>query len=106
MMPAIANLMPLYMLLKNLHLLNSIWTITLVLTSAAQVGTIFWLRGFVEEIPKDLFEAAEVDGASHWYQMTRIVFPLCGPILGTLAVTSFSAAWNEFLLPLILITDP
>jgi ABC-type glycerol-3-phosphate transport system permease component len=106
MMPTIASLLPLYMLLKDLHLLNSIWTISLVLTSSAQVGTIFWLRGFVEEIPRDLFEAAEVDGASHFYQLTNIVLPLCGPILGTLAATSFIGAWNEFMLPLLLITDP
>ena len=106
MMPAVASLLPLYALLKGMHLLNSIWTISLLITASAQVGTIFWLRGFVEEIPKDMFEAAEVDGASHFYQMTRITLPLCGPILATLAVTSFIGAWNEFMLPLILITDP
>lgn len=106
MMPVIANLLPLYALLKSLGMLNSIWTISLVITAGAQVGTIFWLRGFVEEIPKDLFEAAEVDGASHFYQMTQIVLPLCGPILATLAVTRFIGAWNEFMLPLVLITDP
>lgn len=106
MMPVIANLLPLYSLLKSLGLLNSIWTISLVITAGAQVGTVFWLRGFVEEIPKDLFEAADVDGASHFYQMTQIVLPLCGPILATLAVTRFIGAWNEFMLPLVLITDP
>ncbi len=106
MMPGIANLLPLYVLLKSMHLLNSIWTISLVITAGSQVGTIFWLRGFVEEIPKDLFEAADVDGAPHFYQMTQIVLPLCGPILATLAVTRFIGAWNEFMLPLILITDP
>lgn len=106
MMPTVANLLPLYMLLKNLHMLNSIWALSLVITAGAQVGTIFWLRGFVEDIPKDLFEAAAVDGASHFFQMTRIVLPLCGPILGTLAVTGFIHAWNEFMLPLILVTDP
>lgn len=106
MMPSIANLLPLYMLLKGMHLLNSIWTISLVICAGAQVGTIFWLRGFVEDIPRDLFEAAEVDGASHFFQMTQIVLPLCAPILGTLAVTGFVGAWNEFMLSLILITDP
>lgn len=106
MMPSVANLLPLYILLKDLGMLNSIWTISLIITAGGQVGTIFWLRGFVEDIPKDLFEAAEVDGASHYFQMTRIVLPLCGPILGTLAITGFIGAWNEFMLPLIIITDP
>jgi ABC-type glycerol-3-phosphate transport system permease component len=106
MMPTVANLLPLYALLKNLHMLNSIWTIVIVITSGAQVGTVFWLRGFIEDIPKSLFDAADVDGASHFYQMINIVLPLCGPILGTLAVTRFIGSWNEFMLPLILITDP
>ncbi|AWI08152.1 carbohydrate ABC transporter permease [Ereboglobus luteus] len=106
MMPTVANLLPLYMLLRDLHMLNSIWTVSVVITAGAQVGVVFWLRGFVEDIPKDLFEAAEMDGASHFYQMTRIVLPLCRPILGTLAVTGFIGAWNEFMLPLIIITDP
>jgi ABC-type glycerol-3-phosphate transport system permease component len=106
MMPMIANLLPLYALLKGMHLLNSIWTIAIVLTAGAQVGTIFWLRGFVEDIPKDLYEAAEMDGATDFYQLTRITLPLCGPVLATLAVTRFIGSWNEFMLPLILITDP
>jgi multiple sugar transport system permease protein len=106
MMPHVANLLPLFMLLKDLNMLDSIWTIVIVNTAGAQVATIFWLRGFVEDIPKDLFEAAEVDGASHWYQMSNIVLPLCGPILATLGITRFIATWNEFLLPLIVITDP
>lgn len=106
MMPTIANLLPLYALLKNLGMLNSIWTIAVVLTAGAQVGTIFWLRGFVEDIPKDLFEAAEMDGASYFYQLIHITLPLVAPALATLAVTRFIGAWNEFMLPLILITDP
>lgn len=106
MMPTIANLLPLYALLKTLHMLNSIWTIALIITSGAQVGTIFWLRGFIEDIPRDLFEAAEMDGASDFYQLTQITLPLVAPVLATLAVTRFIGAWNEFMLPLILITDP
>jgi ABC-type glycerol-3-phosphate transport system permease component len=106
MMPTIANLLPLYALLKSMGMLNSIWTIAILLTAGAQVGTIFWLRGFIEDIPKDLFEAAEIDGASDFYQMTQVTLPLVAPVLATLAVTRFIGAWNEFMLPLILITDP
>jgi ABC-type glycerol-3-phosphate transport system permease component len=106
MMPTIANLLPLYALLKSMRMLNSIWSIAVILTAGAQVGMIFWLRGFVEDIPKDLFEAAEMDGASDFYQLTKITFPLVAPALATLGVTRFIGAWNEFMLPLILITDP
>ncbi|MCY3021998.1 MAG: carbohydrate ABC transporter permease, partial [Planctomycetota bacterium] len=66
---------------------------------------IFVLRSFVEQIPNDLFEAAEIDGASHFQQFRNIVVPLSGPITGTIAVTSFLAAWNDFILPLIVIRD-
>jgi multiple sugar transport system permease protein len=106
MMPLVTNLLPLFSLLKSLNMLNSIWALSFVVTAGAQVGTVFWLRGFIEELPKDLFEAAEIDGASHFYQMTNIVLPLSTPILATLAITRFIHAWNEFLLPLLLITDP
>ena len=106
MMPTVTTLIPLYALLKNLNMLNSIWTVVIVISSLAQVACIFWLRGFIEDIPKDLFEAAEVDGASHFYQMVNIVLPLCAPILATLTVIQFIAAWNEFIFPLIIITDP
>lgn len=106
MMPGVAKLIPLYMLLKSLNMLNSIWALAFLLGATAQVSVIFWLRGFVEDIPKELFEAAEVDGASHFFQIRHVVAPLCAPVLGTLAITHFIGIWNEFMLPLILITDP
>jgi len=105
MLPAIANLVPLFTLLKDLSLLNTLTALILVGTSAGQVFAIFVLRNFVSDIPGDLFEAAEIDGASHFQQMRVIVIPLSGPILGTVGVMQFLTSWNEFLLPLIVVRD-
>ena len=63
------------------------------------------LRNFVADIPTDLFEAAEIDGASHFRQLMTIVVPLSGPILGTVGVMVSLSQWNEFMLPLIVMRD-
>jgi ABC-type glycerol-3-phosphate transport system permease component len=105
LLPSIANLVPLFTLLKELSLLNTLEALILVGVAGAQAFNIFVLRGFIEEIPRDLFEAAEMDGASHLQQLRQIVIPLSGSILGTLGVLTFLGKWNEFLLPLIILRD-
>jgi ABC-type glycerol-3-phosphate transport system permease component len=105
MMPSVANLVPLFRLLADLNLLNTLAALIIVGTSAGQIFAIFVLRNFVADIPQDLFEAAEVDGANHFQQMRTVVLPLCGPILGTVGVMHFISEWNEFVLPLIVIRD-
>lgn len=105
MMPMIANLVPLFRLLVQMGLNNTLTAIILVGTASGQVFAIFVLRNFLADIPRDLFESAEIDGASHFQQMRHIVLPLCGPILGTVGVMHFVTEWNEFVLPLILIRD-
>lgn len=105
MMPAIANLVPLFNLLKNLSLLNTLSALIIVGASGGQIFAIFTLRQFVSDIPQDLFEAAEIDGANHFQQMRTIVVPLSGPILGTVGVMHFLSQWNDFVLPLIVMRD-
>jgi ABC-type glycerol-3-phosphate transport system permease component len=105
MMPSVANLVPLFRLLADLNLLNTLAALIIVGTSAGQIFAIFVLRNFVADIPQDLFEAAEIDGANHFQQMRMVVLPLCGPILGTIGVMHFISEWNEFVLPLIVIRD-
>lgn len=105
LLPAVANIVPLFMLLRELSLLNTLWALIVVGVSVGQAFNIFVLRSFVEDLPKDLFEAAEMDGASHWEQIRHIVIPMSAPIIGTLAILSFLNKWNEFLLPLIVLRD-
>jgi ABC-type glycerol-3-phosphate transport system permease component len=105
LMPGVVNITPLFMLLKSLKLLNTLWALVLVGIAGGQVFNIFVLRNFIEDLPRDLFEAAEVDGASHLQQVVNIVIPMSGPIIGTLAILSFLSMWNDFLLPLIVLRD-
>jgi ABC-type glycerol-3-phosphate transport system permease component len=105
LVPDIANLVPLFSLLGHLGLLNSLWALVLVGVSGAQVFNIFVLRNFIEDLPRDLFEAAEIDGAGHLKRIRHVVLPLCAPIIGTLAVLVFLGRWNEFLLPLVVLRD-
>ena len=105
MMPTIANLVPTFRLLATMNLLNTLTALILVSASAGQIAAIFVLRNFVNDIPQDLFEAAEIDGASHFRQLITVVVPLSGPILGTVGVMQFVVIWNDFVMPLIVMRD-
>lgn len=105
LMPGIANLIPLFMLLKNLSLLNTFTALIIVHVSSAQVIQIYILRNFIEDIPQDLFDAAEVDGASLFQQVYNIVLPMSGSILSTLGILQFIGIWNDYILPLVVLRD-
>jgi ABC-type glycerol-3-phosphate transport system permease component len=105
MYPGIANMVPIFKLVCNLGLYNSHWSLILVGTASAQAFTIYVLKNFIEEIPKDLFDAAEVDGCSLLNQIRYIVVPMCMPIIGTLGVLKAIDEWNNFVTPLIFIRD-
>lgn len=105
LMPGVANLVPLFMLLKNLNLLNTFWALIVVYITGGQVVQIYILRNFIEDIPQDLFDAAEVDGASALSQVYNIVLPMSGSILSTLGILQFIGLWNDYILPLIVMRD-
>jgi ABC-type glycerol-3-phosphate transport system permease component len=105
MLPDIANLLPLFNLLVKLNLTNTLFALVIVGTSTGLVFSIIWLRNFIADLPLDLFEAAEIDGASHLRQMFTVVLPLSGPILGVIGVMHALSQWNDFLLPLIIMRD-
>lgn len=106
LMPGVANIVPLFAILKHLNLLNTLWALIILGTSFGLVFSIYVLRNFIEEIPRDLFEAAEIDGASHFQQIVNIVIPMSGSIIGTLGILLFLGTWNDFLMPLIVLRDP
>ncbi|MBB6671247.1 carbohydrate ABC transporter permease [Cohnella nanjingensis] len=105
MIPGALTLVPGYMLYKTFDLLNSYWALILPLVTGGPIFGIFLLRSFFESIPKDYFEAAQMDGAHDFKLYYRIALPLCIPIMGTLAIMQIVGAWNEYLWPMITIAD-
>ncbi len=101
----VATLVTLFTLIKSLRMLNSLWPLVIVGAAGGQAFCVFILKQFIEEIPKELFESAQIDGASHLQQVIYIVLPMCGAIIGTLAILQFIANWNNLMLPLIIIRD-
>ena len=101
--PGQVAMMPLFLMLKQMGLVNS-YGGALVPWLASVFG-IFMVRQYALSIPDDLLEAARIDGAGEWRIFSQIVLPLLKPIVITLAVLVFLGAWNDFMWPLIVLTD-
>ncbi|WP_431039271.1 carbohydrate ABC transporter permease [Streptomyces sp. P6-2-1] len=104
MVPGNLMLLPMYVLMNKLNLLDSY--AGLVLPFAAGAFGVFLMRQFMQSIPDELLEAARMDGASEWYIFWRIVMPLVKPALATLGILTFLGSWNNFVWPLIATNDP
>jgi ABC-type glycerol-3-phosphate transport system permease component len=104
--PGVANMVPTFKLISSLGLYNSHWALVLLFVTGAQAFTIYVMRNFIEDLPQDLFDAADVDGCPAWRQIWSIVVPLSSPIIGTLGVLRVIGEWNAFVDPLILLRDP
>ncbi|MCC5806412.1 MAG: carbohydrate ABC transporter permease [Opitutales bacterium] len=100
-----ATLVTLFALLENLNLINSLWALIIVGAAGGQVVGIFILKQFIEDIPKELFESAQIDGAGHLSQIRHIVLPMSGGILSTVAIMKFLGVWNNVILPLVIMRD-
>jgi ABC-type glycerol-3-phosphate transport system permease component len=100
-----ASLVTLFALLEELQLINSLWALIVVGAAGGQVIGIFILKQFIEDIPKELFESAQIDGAGHLQQIYNIVLPMSGSILATVAIMKFLGLWNNVILPLVIMRD-
>ncbi len=105
MFPGVVMAIPLYILLDNLGLLNSLTGLVLVYSTTAVPFCVWMLKGYFDTIPVDLEEAAVMDGASQWMIFTRIVLPLAKPAIAVTALFSFMTAWNEFILAATFLSD-
>jgi len=101
--PGQVAMLPLFLMLKPLGLINSYGGA--IVPMMASVFGIFLVRQFARGIPDDLLEAARIDGASEWRIFLTIIVPVLTPVLATLAIFSFLASWNDFMWPLIVLTD-
>jgi sorbitol/mannitol transport system permease protein len=95
-LPFGASLVPLYLLARNLGLLDNILALIIIYTTINLPLGVWLLRSFLLELPNELFEAARVDGAGFWHELTSIVLPLITPGVAATSLICLIFAWNEF----------
>ena len=105
MFPSTLLLLPLYVILDRLGLLNSIVGLVLVYSTTAIPFCVWTLKGYFDTLPRELEEAARIDGASPWMVFWKIILPLSTPGLAVTALFSFMTAWNEFIMASTFMTD-
>jgi multiple sugar transport system permease protein len=101
--PVQVSMLPLFLLMKTMHLVNTYWGV--IIPGMASIFGIFLIRQYALAIPEDLLDAARVDGASELRIYRSVVLPVIAPILATLAIWTFLATWNDFMWPLIILSD-
>lgn len=103
MIPAQSTLVPLFMIFNGMGLTNSYFSV--ILPSLFRVTGIFMLVQNMKTIPNDYIDAARIDGASYFKILFRIIVPLLGPAVATVGIITFMDSWNEYLWPLVMLTD-
>ena len=106
LVPAKLAIIPLFIQLKWMHLLDSHLGLILVYSSGALPAAIFILSGFFRSLPTDLDSAARVDGASEFQLLIKVLMPLVRPGLAIVAIYSAIPIWNDFFLPLVFLQSP
>ncbi len=101
--PSVINLIPLYKICAALNMINTKWA--LILPGASGAFNIFLIRQFMLGIPKELDEAARIDGASYFQIYYKIMLPLCAPVLTVVGMFAFTGSWNDFLWPTLVISN-
>lgn len=102
MFPPIVTAVPLFLMMRDLRLLNTIASLVIVYTALNLPFVVWMMRGFFRELPRELEEAAMVDGDSRLGALVRVILPLVTPGLAATAVFCLIVSWNEFLLALVL----
>jgi len=104
-LPFEAMIIPLYYDLRSIGLTNTYWSLILPQIGLNVCFGTFWMRAYFKSVPRSMLEAAEVDGAGSLRTLLRVALPPGKPALLTLVVLMFMWSWNEFLLPLVMVTD-
>ena len=106
MLPPIVLIIGLFRLMAAMGLVDQLWSLVLAYAAFNVAFTVWMLQSYFETIPRDLEEAARVDGASSLQTMLFIVLPLAAPAIGVTAIVCFVSGWNEFVLALTLLRSP
>jgi multiple sugar transport system permease protein len=103
LIPAQVAMIPLFLIMKALHLVNSYGGV--IVPALATMFGIYLVRQYARSIPQELIEAARIDGAGELRIFATIILPLLKPIVATLAIFTFLSSWNDFMWPLIVLSD-
>lgn len=106
MLPIHVVIVPQYVLFAHLHMVNTFWPLILPKFLATDAFFVFLMVQFIRGLPRELDEAARLDGAGHWRIFSQILIPLMTPALATTAIFTFLWTWNDFFSQLIYLTDP
>jgi raffinose/stachyose/melibiose transport system permease protein len=104
-MPGFINITPIYVIFRDIGLLDSYLGIVIVFTAMNLPLAVFFFTGFIAGIPKELEEAARLDNCGNWKVYWYVIRPLLGPAAATLSLFVMLMVWNDFLYPLLLLTD-
>lgn len=102
MMPPVAAIIPIYIIMRNLHLLDTPWSLVITYLTFNLPFAVWMMRSFFREIPREIEESALVDGCSIFRSFRSIALPLAAPGLAATGILTFIFSWNEFLFALIL----
>ena len=105
MIPFILTLIHSFFLVKQLHLLDTLWAVILPYIAGGQVFGMLLLRSFFASLPEEMFEAARIDGAGDFVLLVRLAVPLSAGILGTLAILNILYTWNDLIWPSVVLQD-
>jgi ABC-type glycerol-3-phosphate transport system permease component len=105
MFPGVLTLVPSFLLVKSLGLLNTYWAMILPYVAGGQVFATFVFHSFFKGLPEELFESARIDGAGHLGLYCNIVLPLSRPVFSVVTIMNILGTWNNFLWPFITNTD-
>jgi raffinose/stachyose/melibiose transport system permease protein len=103
MVPIRLAVIPLFVLMRDLHLLDTLWSLILVYAASGLPSAIFILTGFFRTLPRDLDNAARIDGAGELSVLLRVMLPLVRPALAIVTVYNIIPIWNDFFFPLVFI---
>lgn len=103
MFPAATAILPLFIQIRDLGLLDSYWGVVLPQVAFGLASSVLLFRNYFKQLPHELFEAALIDGCGYFLFFWRIVLPLSRPILATVGVIVFVHSWNAYLLPLVVL---
>ncbi len=106
MFPSTMLILPFYIILSKLHLIDNFWGLFIIYSSTALPFCVWQMKSYYDTVPKELEEAALLDGCSQWMTFYKIILPISSPALVITALFSFMSSWSEYVIAAVVLQDP